>query len=79
MSYLWDIIQNYWKSPSTSSITTNEAQENINVPVKWFIIGSGFGMPPFCHQAITWTNADLLPTASLGMNFCENLIKIQTF
>ena len=30
-----------------------------------------------CHQAITWTNADLLSVGPLGTNFSEILIKIK--
>ena len=35
------------------------------------IIGSGKGMFPFLHQAITWTNTDLLSVGLLGTYFSE--------
>ena len=38
-------------------------------------IVSGNGLSPVGHQAFTWTNADLLPTAPLGTKFSEILIK----
>ena len=42
-------------------------------------IGSGNGLSPDRHQAITWTNADLLIIGSLGTNCSEIGIKIQKF
>ena len=41
--------------------------------------GSGNGLAPGRHQAITWTNADLLSIRPLGTNFSEIQIKIQNF
>ena len=41
--------------------------------------GSGNGLSPVLHQAITWTNADLLSIGPLGTNFIEIWIKIQKF
>ena len=32
------------------------------VSLNCIIIGSGNGLPPLRQQAITWTNAELLPT-----------------
>ena len=42
-------------------------------------IGSGNGLSPIRRQAITWTNAHLLPIGPLGTNFNEIQIKIQNF
>ena len=45
---------------------------SIYVSVKWAIIGSGNGLLPFQHQAITWTNDDLLsigPQEHTSMKF----------
>ena len=49
----------------------------VYAPVNWVIIGSGNGSAPVWHQAITWTNADLLPIGPLGTNFIDIWIKIQ--
>ena len=38
------------------------------------IIDSGNGLSPIRHQAIAWTNADLLSTGPLGTNCSEILI-----
>ena len=46
---------------------------------KLAIIGSGNALSPVQHQAITWSNADLLSFGSLGINFSKILIKIQNF
>ena len=42
-------------------------------------IGSGDGLSPVRHQAITWTNAVLLSIRLLGMNFSEIWIETQNF
>ena len=47
--------------------------------MNWVNIGSGNGLSPVRRQAITWTNADLLPIRPLGINFSEIQIKIQNF
>ena len=39
-------------------------------------IGSGNGLSPVWHQAITWTNADLLSTGPSGKNFHEILLQM---
>ena len=42
--------------------------------------GSGDdGLFPLCHQAIPWTNADLLLIGNLGIDFNELYIKIKCF
>ena len=43
------------------------------------IIGSDNGLSPSRRQAIIWTNAGILLIGSLGTNFSETLIGIQTF
>ena len=43
------------------------------------IIGSENGLSPGRHQAIIWTNAEILLTEPLGTNFSEMLIKIHIF
>ena len=42
------------------------------VSLNWVIIGSGNGLLPIRHQAITYTNAALL---SIGLFFSENWTK----
>ena len=46
---------------------------------KLTIIGSDNGLSPGRHQAIIWTNAEILLIGPLGTNLSENLIGIQTF
>ena len=43
------------------------------------IIGSDIGLSPGRRQAIIWTNAGILLIGTLGTNFSEILIRIQTF
>ena len=42
-------------------------------------IGSDNGLSPGRRQAIIWTNAGILLTGPLGINFSEIVIEIQTF
>ena len=46
---------------------------------KLTIIGSDNGLSPARRQAIIWTNVGILLIGSLGTNFSEILIEIQTF
>ena len=46
---------------------------------KLTIIGSDNGLSPGRHQAIIWTNAEILLTGSLGTKFSEIFIEIHTF
>ena len=46
---------------------------------KLTIIGSDNGLSPGWYQAIIWTNARILLVGTLGTNFSEILIEIQTF
>ena len=43
----------------------------IYASVNWVSIGSGNGLLPVRHQAITWTSTELLSTGHLGTNFSE--------
>ena len=45
---------------------------------KLTIIGSDNGLLPDQHQVIIWTNAEILLTGPLGINFNEILIEIHT-
>ena len=45
--------------------------------VNWVRIGSGNGLAPKTHQAITCTSADLLSIVPLGTNFSESWIKVR--
>ena len=47
--------------------------------MNWVSIGSGNGLSPIRHQAITWTNAVLLSTGLLGTNFSEIWVRILSF
>ena len=51
----------------------------IYVSVNWFSMGSRNGSSSVRHQAITWTNADLLSIKPLWTIFIEISIEIQTF
>ena len=46
---------------------------------KLTIIGSDNGLLPGRRQAIIWTNAGILLIRTLGTNFSEIVIEIQTF
>ena len=50
-----------------------------NMSGNWVSIGSHNGMLPFWHQAITWTNDNLLSIGRLATIFSEIWIKTQTF
>ena len=52
---------------------------HIYVSVSWANIGSGNGLAPIQHQAIIWTDTDLLSIGPLQTNFSEILIEIYTF
>ena len=43
------------------------------------IIGSDDGLSPYQRQAIIWTNAGILLIRTLGTNFSDFLIEINTF
>ena len=47
--------------------------------MNWVSIGSGNGLSPVLHQAITQTNADILSIGLLETNFNEILIDIHDF
>ena len=47
--------------------------------IKLIIIGSDNGLSPERHQAIIWTNAEILLIGPLGTNFSEILMKIYIF
>ena len=47
--------------------------------MNWVIIGLGYDLSPVRHQAITWTNADLLSIRPLGTTFNEIQTEIQNF
>ena len=51
----------------------------IYVTGNWASIGSGYGLSPVRHQAITWTSADLLSIELLGTNFSETGLGILIF
>ena len=46
---------------------------------KQIIIVSDNGLSPGRHQAIIWTNTEMLLIGLLGINSSENLIEIYTF
>ena len=63
---------------------THLPQCHIYTPLNWAIIGSGNGLSPIRHQAITWTNAGLLSIGQiqwnqLGTNFSEIWIRVLSF
>ena len=49
----------------------------IHESVNWLDFGSGNGLSPLWHQAITWNNAGSLSIGTLGTNLSETEIKIQ--
>ena len=52
---------------------------HICASVNYVSTGSGNGLSPIWHQAITWTDANLLSIGPLRTNFSELEIKIQNF
>ena len=50
-----------------------------HIPVNWANISSGNGLSPVRRQAITWTNAHLLPIGPLRTNLSEIWIEIKKF
>ena len=54
-----------------------EAEWSNMASMNMVIISSGNGLLPIWHQAITWTNADLLIIGPLGTNLIEIWMKIQ--
>ena len=46
-------------------------QCRIYASINWVGIGSDNHLSPIRHQAISWTNADLLSIGSLGKNYSE--------
>ena len=65
--------------PTHTVLTHLPLVPHIYATENWVSIGSGNGLSPVGHQAITWTNADVLSTGSLWTNFSETRIKIQNF
>ena len=59
--------------------SSSPSAEYMYASVNWIGVSSGNGMSPVRHQAITWTNANLLSIGPLGTNFCEIRIKMQNF
>ena len=55
---------------SVSRVHNSSPKCRIYLSVNWIIIGSGNGLSPVRHQAITWTNDGLL---SIGLHFQWNL------
>ena len=55
------------------------AEWRIYASLKLSIIGSDNGLSPDRRQAIIWTNAGILLTGHLGINFNEILIGIHAF
>ena len=51
----------------------------IYASVNWVSIGSDNGLSLVWHQAITWTNTDLLSIEPLGTHFSEIWLKISNF
>ena len=61
------------------SILTHWGRVTLICVCKLTIIGSDNGLSPEWRQAIIWTNAGILLIGTLGTNFSEILIEIQTF
>ena len=58
---------------------THWGRATIYASVNLAIIGSDNGLVPVKRQAIIWTNDGLLSIGTLGTNFSEILIEIQTY
>ena len=69
------------KDSSNSNANALELLQSYAKPLMYasvngIIIGSRNGPPPVQHQAITWTNADLLSTGAWGTYCCKTQIKM---
>ena len=69
--------QELWENTTDGNLTHSGRVKHICVS-KIIIIGSDNGLSPGRRQAI-WINAGILLTGSLGINFSEILIEINTF
>ena len=72
------IIQHHYQSNYQMSINSSPLSDAYE-SVIWVSIGSGNGLLPVWHQAITLTNAGLLSSRLLGINFSESWIRILSF
>ena len=82
---LWKILQyksgafinSFWTFMNTEHLNKSPPSA-IYASVHWVGICSGNGLSPVRRQAITWTDAELLPFAPIGTNFSEIWIEILT-
>ena len=69
-----------WKENSTPLQLINPPNEcRIYASVNLASLGSSNGLAPVRHQAITWTNAELMLIGPLAANLSEIRIKILDF
>ena len=64
---------------SLAGTALTEVEWRIYASVNQVTIGPDNGLSPNRHQAIIWTNADLLSIRTLGINFSEILIEMHIF
>ena len=72
-----NVSQGNRDKPIVASLINTEWR--IYAPVNYTIICSANGLSPIRCQAIIWTNAGILLTGPLELNFSEMLIEIHTF
>ena len=72
---IFSFINQNW---NINSLRTNHTQCT-NSSMTNVTIGWGVGLSPVQHQAIIWSNAELLSTGPVKMNFSENWNTIQKF
>ena len=74
-----DMLIDWYDSITNSFVLTHWGRVTHICVSKLTIIGSDNGLSPGRRQAIIWTNAGILLIGSLGTNFSEILVGIQTF
>ena len=76
--HMYIVIAKFYKQYSLFPLTHWGRVTHTRVS-KIISIGSDNALAPGRRQAIIWTNAGILLSGPLGMNFCEILIEINTF
>ena len=71
--YEWWVFN--WFKSARHLVKLIEAELRIYAPVTQAIIYSESGLSSVWHQALIWTNPDILSIGPLGINFSETLME----
>ena len=77
INFYWSACVSHW--PCIMSALTHWGQVMHVCISKWTTIGWENGLSPEQHQAIIWTNAEILLIGPLGTNFSKILIEIDAY